>query len=382
MGSVKMDLDEETPLLIRAAPNDDDPGDQVPESRGSMKRKFYGVATAVGSSIAFATYNTYVKRFEQEMVDVLILRSMFEFFVFGGLAIYNGHRFWPDKSECESLFAYKLKCFLLFFQGFCAGIIMILCFAAVTAIPIGDALTVVYSNPIFTMIFSAIFLGNRLRLYKITLGLVLSLGIVLVVKPPFLFPDIVNHTFNNSSNINSTAEQYILNHNVIYKVNHTVDYQNHTDHGIHYFIGVGLALMAAIGSAAMGVCINFLKEFKLNVLLCYSGGACALQLLAIVAFDKKSKLFYDPVDANLNQIVLLAGISIVAMLLNTLCYQLLDPSVASIFRTLELVFAFILQSYFTNSLPNSITLYGTSLVIFSAIVIPLENIVLSRLPYS
>ena len=88
------------------------------------------------------------------------------------------------------------------FQGFCAGIVMILCFAAVTEIPIGDALTVVYSNPIFTMIFSAIFLGNRLRLYKITLGLVLSLGIVLVVKPPFLFPDIVNHTFNNSSNIN------------------------------------------------------------------------------------------------------------------------------------------------------------------------------------
>ena len=88
------------------------------------------------------------------------------------------------------------------FQGFCAGIVMILCFAAVTTIPIGDALTVVYSSPIFTMIFSAIFLGSRLRLYKITLGLVLSLGIVLVVKPPFLFPDIANHTFNNSSNIN------------------------------------------------------------------------------------------------------------------------------------------------------------------------------------
>ena len=114
--SGKMDLDEETPLLIRVAPIADDPGDQVLESRGSLKRKFYGVATAVGSSIAFATYNTYVKRFEQDMVDVLILRSMFEFFVFGGLAIYNGHRFWPDKSECESLFAYKLKCFLLFFQ--------------------------------------------------------------------------------------------------------------------------------------------------------------------------------------------------------------------------------------------------------------------------
>ena len=165
-------------------------------------------------------------------------------------------------------------------------------------------------------------------------------------------------------------------------MNHTIDYSTHTEHGIHYYIGVGLALLAAIGASAMAVCINFLKEFKLNVLLCYSGGFCTLQLLAIVAFDKKSKLFYDPSDANLDQIVLLAGISIVAMLLNTLCYQLLDPSVASIFRTLELVFAFILQSYFTNSLPNSITLYGTSLVILSAIVIPLENIVLSRLPYS
>ena len=90
---------------------------------------------------------------------------------------------------------------------------MILCFAAVTAIPIGDALTVVYSNPIFTMIFSAIFLGNRLRLYKITLGLVLSLGIVLVVKPPFLFPDIVNHTFNNSSNIN----RYVFDNDLFIK---------------------------------------------------------------------------------------------------------------------------------------------------------------------
>ena len=66
---------------------------------------------------------------------------------------------------------------------------MILSFAAVSAIPVGDAETLIYSNPLFTMIFSAIFLGIRLRLYKTFLGTMLISGIILVVRPPFLFPD-------------------------------------------------------------------------------------------------------------------------------------------------------------------------------------------------
>ena len=66
---------------------------------------------------------------------------------------------------------------------------MVLTFTAVSKIPIGDALTVVYGSPLFTMILSFIFLGHRLRLYKLSFALVLIVGIILVVRPPFLFHD-------------------------------------------------------------------------------------------------------------------------------------------------------------------------------------------------
>ena len=76
---------------------------------------------------------------------------------------------------------------------------MILCFAAVSAIPIGDALTLIYSNPLFAMIFSSIFLGSRLRLYKTFLGTILISGIILVVRPPFLFPKNIIIPSNSSA---------------------------------------------------------------------------------------------------------------------------------------------------------------------------------------
>ena len=39
------------------------------------------------------------------------------------------------------------------------------------------------------MVLSAIFLGHRLRLFKILTALILCAGVILVVRPPFLFPE-------------------------------------------------------------------------------------------------------------------------------------------------------------------------------------------------
>ena len=60
-------------------------------------------------------------------------------------------------------------------------------FYCVTNMPLGDASAIIFSAPLPTMIFSAIFLGSRLRLYKIFCGLLLYTGIMLVIRPPFIF---------------------------------------------------------------------------------------------------------------------------------------------------------------------------------------------------
>ena len=50
-------------------------------------------------------------------------------------------------------------------------------------------MTLIFTNPLFTMIFAAIFLGHRLTCIKNISALILFAGIILVTKPPFLFPE-------------------------------------------------------------------------------------------------------------------------------------------------------------------------------------------------
>ena len=62
-------------------------------------------------------------------------------------------------------------------------------YVSVVLMPLGDAQTIIYSCPIFTMVLAAMFLGHRLRLFKIFVGIFTLVGVFLVVRPPALFDD-------------------------------------------------------------------------------------------------------------------------------------------------------------------------------------------------
>ena len=65
---------------------------------------------------------------------------------------------------------------------------MMFSYLAVLYCPLGDAMTVIYSGPIFTMLFSYLFLRIRQGLWKIFFALILLVGVILVIRPPFMFP--------------------------------------------------------------------------------------------------------------------------------------------------------------------------------------------------
>ena len=52
----------------------------------------------------------------------------------------------------------------------------------------------------------------------------------------------------------------------------------------------------------------------------------------------------------------------------------------SIIRSQEIVFAFIVQSYVSQVIPRFLTIIGASLVVISAMCIPLENFITEKLP--
>ena len=108
-------MEETSPLLGRSNYDAEKAKEVLPINK-KKKYQILGGLAAITSSLAFAIYNTLVKRYHQDVVDVLLIRSMFEICVFGSFAKWKGHKFWPDKSLCDTPKMYYLKCFLLVFQ--------------------------------------------------------------------------------------------------------------------------------------------------------------------------------------------------------------------------------------------------------------------------
>ena len=80
-----------------------------------------------------------------------------------------------------------LLCGISIFQGFFGTICIVSDFHCVSNMPLGDASAIILSATLPSIVLSAIFLGSRLRLYKIICGVIFYSGVLLVIRPPFLF---------------------------------------------------------------------------------------------------------------------------------------------------------------------------------------------------
>ena len=74
-------------------------------------------------------------------------------------------------------------------------------------------MTLIFTNPLFTMIFAAVFLGHRLTIIKNLSALVLMVGIILVTKPPFLFPETESND-NVTSEIRQCLDENFMLHDI------------------------------------------------------------------------------------------------------------------------------------------------------------------------
>lgn len=94
---------------------------------------------------------------------------------------------------------------MLILQGIFNAIYILGGYVAILRMPLGDAMTVVFSTPLPTIFFARIFVGQRLRVYKFMCALLLVIGLILILRPPFLFGiDHFSQIKNETSNINDT----------------------------------------------------------------------------------------------------------------------------------------------------------------------------------
>ncbi len=88
----------------------------------------------------------------------------------------------------------------------------------------------------------------------------------------------------------------------------------------------------------------------------------------------------DPASANWGGLFFVSLLGMSANLLSIKACQLISPPVASILFSLQIVFAYILQSVVMHEVPSDMSIAGATLIIFCAIFVPFEPIVVPRLP--
>ena len=80
--------------------------------------------------------------------------------------------------------------------------VIFLAYFTVIQLNLGDAMAIIFSSPVFTIIFEWIFVRRpKGLLLKLFVSLILLIGVVLIIQPPFLH-------FNSVSAIKTVKHRY------------------------------------------------------------------------------------------------------------------------------------------------------------------------------
>ena len=118
-------------------------------------------------------------------------------------------------------------------------------------------MTIIYSAPIFTMIFSFVFLRIKQGLFKIFFALILIVGVLLVIRPPFLFP-----------HLKPNVEPHPISNQTVTNTNQTspAEDPSETKDNI-YWIGVAICVVTAACTGLISVVFNYLQVIFLLYLI-------------------------------------------------------------------------------------------------------------------
>ena len=190
-------------------------------------------------------------------------------------------------------------------------------FACVRYMPIGDALTIVFTEPLWTLVLSKLVLKIRVGLWKIGFGISLILGMVLCIQPPFIFPSTTSTEEDDSKNSNGD-----------------------------YFFGVGLALSTAVAGSMANVAIAKCEKVSSKVMVFYNGIGGVILALICSYYDHDNSIVFSITTISLNTWLLLGllGLSgILGYFSMTRSLRLIPPTTVAVLRALEIILAYIAE---------------------------------------
>ncbi|KAM6130261.1 solute carrier family 35 member G1 [Phoenicopterus ruber ruber] len=282
-----------------------------------------GLFYTVLSAFLFSVASLFLKKIEDvHSVEVSAFRCVFQMaFVLPGLIYYKTGFLGP-----------KGKRIFLFFRGFLGSSAMILLYYAFQVMPLADATVITFSSPVFTSLLAWIFLKEKYSIWDLLFTLFAITGVVLIARPPFLFGSNVtgiegsytDHLKGTIAAITSTvsgASTFVI----LRKVGKSV----------HYFLSIWY--YAVIGLIGCVIALFVMNEWRLP----YCG---------------KDRVL----------LILIGLLGLGGQIFLTKALQIEKAGPVAIMKTMDVVFAFILQILFLNHLPTWWTVGGALCVVASS----------------
>jgi len=305
-----------------------------PESWKSRHKQFIGLSLAFLSGGFFTANNFFINQFDVSVPDLLLVRTLMQMVIYSSICYYRDLSLLPGPSSQK---------LLILLQGVMSSLTFITALSAVSYMPVPDALCIVFSCPVVTIILSAIVLKDRLGTGKIVASLLLLSGVVLVCKPPFLF-----HSYSHKELM--TDGEYSL-----------------------YYVGLILALVSCFCGGVMNVVVSKCSSVASPVLVNTSAVLGLAMSLAYCIGDSESLIISSRIyTTSWQQWATFGGLSLSGLLAFTTLtksLQLVSPNLVSSLRCVELVLAFGVQSLITMEVPSILSCVGAGLIIIGVIII-------------
>ena len=234
---------------------------------------------------------------------------------------------------------------ILLFQGLISASIIFTTYLAVSNAPIGDAIAVIFSNPIFTLLFTFVLLRHRHSLWKIGFSILVCIGVIFIVQPTICFGSTI------------TQEKTFQN---------------------YQFSGMIFALITAILGGLQSAIIYYLKDINSYFLLMTTAFIGILECLIFGLFYNFDNFLFKNGQWNhsfeeTSQLFGLAFLGTFAMLIAIQSYQLIDPCICTVLRSQEIVFAYLFQACVFQETIGMWNLFGGFVVLICGIMISMED---------
>ncbi|KAL4427177.1 hypothetical protein ABPG74_013381 [Tetrahymena malaccensis] len=228
---------------------------------------------------------------------------------------------------------------LMVLRGVLGGIALLILFQSFKLLNISDGIVIANTNPLWTSLLASVFLGEKITKKQVIFSLVSFTGIILIVKPNFLF-----------KNIQTENQTQIP--------------------GRNQFLGCMLALIASfLLSAIQIISSKVQKQLKCNSaqLLIYNHFFSCI-ISGLVQLDSPNNSIQ--ITKEFIFIILIMGLfGFIAQLLFFRSFTLEKASVVSPLQYTEVVLSFAVDIFFFNEQIFLLNVIGSILVIIGSIAI-------------